>query len=133
MDREKFKGEFVLRVLGINQHILPQLTTRIHWPCYCTVHVYFLMKLFVAVYGFCEWKRIGAVFNVCLYMNCRWRSIYQRVCIQSTDCTTRHLCPYIPCKDMGFQRSCSFLSAMIGSEKWLIVLYACILVVLFHN
>jgi len=52
---------------------ISQLTTAIHWPCYCTVHVLFY---FVVVF-LSGSESMQFFLIVYLYMYCRWRSIYQ--------------------------------------------------------
>ena len=47
-----------------------QLTTNIHWPCFCTVHVY--------VFILCCYNTWSCrLYRFCLYMYCRCRSSYQ--------------------------------------------------------
>ena len=64
---------FVLRVMVFNQQFTflasSQLTTNIHWLCYCTV-VYMFSLIFVIVCGLWEWKWVCVVFDniVLLYM-----------------------------------------------------------------
>ena len=90
---------FVQSVMVCNQQILPsassQLTMRIHWPCYCIVHVCYF---FVIVY---MWSvlvevdlRIFFILHLYMYIYCHWRSNYQgrKVVIPLTGLTTPHCC-----------------------------------------
>ena len=74
-----------------------QLTTSIHWPCYCTctVHIYVVIDA-----NLCRF----ILSFVCMY--CRWKISYQKrsVGIPLTDLTLPHLCA-CPNPGTGFPSS----------------------------
>ena len=59
-----------------------QLTTNIHWSCYCYIHVLFMLSyIFEIVCGIFEWtgsKSVQVFFIICLNMYCCWRSSYKK-------------------------------------------------------
>ena len=54
-----------------------QLTTNIHWTCYCTVHVYVVIHFCVDMWSFWIEANLCRLYSICLYMYCLWRSSYQ--------------------------------------------------------
>ena len=50
---------------------VPIMAYAMHISCYCTVRVYDVVQFSENM-----WKRICAVFFMCLYMYCRWKSSY---------------------------------------------------------
>jgi hypothetical protein len=77
-------------------------TTSIHWPCYCTVHVYVVIHwpcyCTVHVYVVIHWPCIMLSFwvkvnlcmfflIVCLFLYCHWKSNYQEM--ESCDSNNR--------------------------------------------
>ena len=54
-----------------------QITTIIHWPCYCTVRVYVVVHFYDSEKSFWVKVNLCRFFTVCLYLYCYWRSNYQ--------------------------------------------------------
>jgi hypothetical protein len=83
-----------------------QLTMSIHWPCYCTVHVYVVIQYCDNMWSFWVEAILCGIFIVCLYMYCLWRSNYQNGWeLEShlpVNLTT--FCVLVPSQHLDFQR-----------------------------
>jgi hypothetical protein len=92
---------FILNLLEVLNYDLfgPKITTctNIHWPRYCTVHVYVFI-IFVTVCGVFEWERICAGFQ-----------LFDYICIVIGDhinVLPRHM--FVPVSNQEFQRHLSW-------------------------
>ena len=77
-----------------------QLTTSIHWSCYCTVNVYVIFPFLWWYVVFLSGSESGQVFIICLYTYSRWRSSYQEGMVV-IPLTGLILPPFCACPKLG--------------------------------
>ena len=99
---------YIKSVRSINYDLFgPKITTctNIHWPRYCTVHVYVFI-IFVTVCGVFEWKRICAGFQLFGYICIVIGDHISRRDGDPINVLPRHM--FVPVSNQEFQRHISW-------------------------
>jgi hypothetical protein len=95
-----------------------QLTTSIHWPCYCTIHVYVVIHICDMLSFWVETNLFRFCFKLCVYICIVVEDliIKEGVRIPFTD-LTRHIFVLVFRQDLNFQRHMSW-SLCVCCLRW---------------